>query len=73
MNIFIYTGSWMHQLEWNVSHQFTAHGTEIEFDTSHVRNDETGSFVAFGDDSRRSQIDFIVLSIKWKSIFSYDY
>jgi hypothetical protein len=60
----------MHQLEWNVSHQFTAHGTEIEFDTSHVRNDETGSFVAFGDDSRRSQIDFIVLSNRMVIHFS---
>ncbi len=56
-----FTWCWVHQLEWNVGHQFTAHGSEIEFDTSHVRNDETGGFVAFGDDSRRSQIDFIVL------------
>lgn len=56
------TRSWVHQLKWNISYQFTAHGAQVEFDAGHVRNNETSSFVAFSDHSRRCQIDFIVLT-----------
>lgn len=53
----------MHQFEWNVSHQFASHGTQVEFDASHVGNDETGGFGAFSHDSRRRQIDFVILEV----------
>lgn len=58
----------MHKFEWDIGHKFATHGTQVEFDASHIRNNETGSFGTFCNDSRRSQVHFVVLLIKCISL-----